>query len=208
MYCIYTTLCPLVFRCCHSLSCFPGNGHYLLLLSQCDNHGAKAAPLQRPQEMEIQCCVCVCVYSANFPFRWALIYVQESRGRVSAPYSTDAASEGDGEGGGTSGAIHGSAGIPPPPSTPRQGTPSLFASRSAHTTGKLMGWWMRWDREEEGILHRRRVIVVIASEWRIRFSPNPFLILDTYTCMNVCSHKHICLHAKVFIHSITWSQGV
>lgn len=58
--------------------------------------------------MEIQCSVCVrvfvcmciwlCVNSANFPFRWALICVQASRGRVSAPYSTDAALEGDGRG--------------------------------------------------------------------------------------------------------------
>lgn len=60
--------------------------------------------------MEIQClsavCVCVCERefvciwmcenSANFPFRWALICVQASRGRVSAPYSTDAALERDG----------------------------------------------------------------------------------------------------------------
>lgn len=38
----------------------------------------------------------MCENSANFPFRWALICVQASRGRVSAPYSTDAALERDG----------------------------------------------------------------------------------------------------------------
>lgn len=194
-----STLCPLVFCCCHSLPCFPGSGHYLLLLSQCDNHCAKAAPLQHPQEIEIQCCVCT--YSANVSFRWALIYMQR-RGRVSAPYSTNAASEGHGEGGEHFrchtwkcwNSLHS---LPP-----WQGNPSLFASRSAHTTGKLMGWWMRWYRKEEGVSNHCRVhdvAVIIAADWRIRLSSSPLLVLDTYTRTNICSHQHICLHAKVFI---------
>lgn len=41
---------------------FPRNGHYLLLLSKCDNHHAKAALLQRPQEMEIQSLSALCVF--------------------------------------------------------------------------------------------------------------------------------------------------
>lgn len=63
---------------CISILCFrAGNGHYLLLLSQCDNRHAKAALLSHPQEMNIQC-VCVSVYEcvwnpSNFPFRWAVI---------------------------------------------------------------------------------------------------------------------------------------
>lgn len=78
-WCIYSTLCPLVFCCCQSLPCFPGNRHYLLLLSQCDHHRAKAAPLQHPQEMEIQCCVCVCVLSQRLFQMSSYLHAGEQR---------------------------------------------------------------------------------------------------------------------------------
>lgn len=82
-------------------------------------------------------CMWMCVKSANFPFRWALICVQASSRRVSAPYSTDAALEGVREGW-TSGSHIWKCWNLPPSVT---GQPIfLFTSRSAHTTGKLTGW--------------------------------------------------------------------
>lgn len=92
-------------------------------------------------------CVCVrmctwmwmCVKSTNFPFRWALICVQASSGRVSAPYSTDAALEGVWSEGGVNFRQPYMEVLESPPFRDRA-THFLFTSRSAHTTGKLTGW--------------------------------------------------------------------
>lgn len=115
--------------------CFPGNGHDLPQLSQCDNQHAKAALLQHPQEMEIQSvsAVCLCVKPIS------LSDEPLSAGRRAEAESAPPVLRFRG---GWEGGEHFRHHIwrcwillSPPPQ--RDGAnPSLFASRSARTTGK------------------------------------------------------------------------
>lgn len=109
-------------------------------------------------------CVCLCVNVwelSQFPFQMSS-YLRAGEQRPSQrPLFHRCSFRGRREGGGTSAAIYGGAGIPPPQ---WQGNPSLFDSRSASTTGKLTGWWWaRWerggDRREARSLHHHRLRV-------------------------------------------------
>ncbi len=159
-------------------------------------------------------CVCMNVWElSQFPFQMSS-YLRAGKQRQSQrPLFHGCSFRTRQEGGGPSAAIYGSAGIPPP----WQGNPSLFTSRSAHTTGKLTGWWARRERGGDGRDERGRkevsaaamwakviIIIVIASKWRIKNTTRFSSTHRTYTWMSTCSHEHICSHVQVFIYKCPW----
>lgn len=106
------------------------------------------------------------------------------------------------EGGGPSGAIYGSAGIPP-----RDRATHLYSPHVQLIPKE--SWWSggRGEGREEGVsavaMWAKVIVVVIASEWRIWISlHNPFFMSHMYMWMNTCSHKHIYMW-KGFVQNIT-----
>ncbi len=104
-------------------------------------------------------CVCVCINVrelSQFPFQMSSYLRGGEQRQSQRPLFHRRSFRRRQKGGGTSATIYGSAGIPP-----RDRAAHLYSPHvSAHTTGKLTGWWARrergGDRSEGARLHRPR----------------------------------------------------
>lgn len=202
-WCLCIMSCPLIIL-------YPGNGHYLLRLSQCDKQHTKAPLHQHPQEMKIQClsvyvCVCVwmCVNWANFPFRWALICVQrlaqESQRTLFYECSFRRKEEEGREerrgGWFTSGTIYGSAGISSTTTTTtlRDRATHLYSPHVRLLPQESRHGGVRGEKEVEGGMMEGDRGVSTAC-LGVTYS---ILTIKPGLPFNVCSHK---------THILTWSQ--